>query len=87
MLRDTRLECSSDDKRDRESNWGWTAPNKALQQTAAVKWSVNGRIVFWLVTNRWPGRRSLGYGAAHNLSVRTNNALARTVISEKPRRN
>ena len=48
---------------------------------------VDGIVVFWFVTNRLWRQWNLGYGAAHNLSVRTNNALARTVISEKPRRN
>jgi hypothetical protein len=30
------------------------------------------------VTNRLPRQWNLGYGAAHNLSVRTTDALART---------
>jgi hypothetical protein len=30
------------------------------------------------VTNQLPGQWNLGYGAAHSLSVRANNALART---------
>jgi len=48
---------------------------------------VNSIVVLWLVTNRFPWQWNLGYGAAHNLSVRTNNALGRTVICDKPRRN
>ncbi|SRR5216683_7063983 len=39
---------------------------------------VNGIVVFWQVTKRMPGQWNLGCGAAHNLSERTNNALART---------
>jgi hypothetical protein len=39
---------------------------------------VDGVVVFWVVTNRLPGQWNLGYGAAHNLRARTNNALAWT---------
>jgi hypothetical protein len=62
---------------------GKTARPSGLRSDGKLKGSVNGIVVFWLVTNRLPGKWNFVYGAAHNLSVRTNNALARTVRSVK----